>query len=353
MNRHSKFIILFFGALLVALVGEGVYLSITTRTAPPPNSLAQQVKDLEERLNTAEKKLQELQISSPQAATSSVVAQIQDLQERLAALAQTDSSSEIRDLQSRLNEISQKQENQPKEPSRDELMTGAVQRVAPAVVSIVITKDVPQLEVVYVNPFGDDPFFKDVQVRIPQYRQKGVAQQKVGAGTGFLVTEDGYILTNRHVVGDESASYTVLLSDGTQKKATVLYKDTDYDLAVVKIDGRGYTKTTLGESSSLKLGQTVIAIGNALGEYSNSVSTGIISGLNRTIQAQTGTTVEKLTGVIQTDAAINPGNSGGPLLDLNGNVIGVNVATVVGSSNISFAIPVDTVKVLTKRFFGN
>lgn len=352
MAKHRKIIILFFGAMLVILAGEGVYLSITARMASQ-NPFEQEVKDLQERLSVAEQKLEELQASAQGNGTSTTAAQIQDLQERLSALAQDNPSSEIKDLQSRLGELARKQESQPKESSRDELMTAAVQRVAPTVVSIVIAKDVPQLEVVYVNPFGNDPFFKDVQVRIPQYRQKGVTQQKVGAGTGFLVSEDGYILTNRHVVGDESASYTVLLSDGSQKKATVVYKDTEYDLAVVKIEGKGYATAPFGDSASLKLGQTVIAIGNALGEYSNSVSTGIISGLNRTIQAQDGNKIVQLSNVLQTDAAINPGNSGGPLLDLNGKVIGVNVATVLGSNNISFAIPSDIVKVLTKRFFGN
>lgn len=353
MSKHGRITILLLGAILIIAVGEWVIVTIATRRAAIRDPLIQQVQDLQQRLEITEQKLREMQTFGAKNATSTVETQIQDLQERLAALAQNNSSSEIKDLQSRLNELSQKQENQPKEPSRDDLMTASVQRAAPAVVSIVITKDVPQLEVVYVNPFGDDPFFQDVQVRIPQYRQKGVTQQKVGAGTGFLVSNDGYILTNRHVVGDDKASYTVLLSDGSQKKATVLYKDTDYDLAIVKIEGSGYATAPLGNSGSLKLGQTVIAIGNALGEYSNSVSTGIISGLNRTVQANDGGKIVQLSGVLQTDAAINPGNSGGPLLDLNGNVIGVNVATVIGSNNISFAIPSDVIKLLTKRFFGN
>ncbi len=259
-------------------------------------------------------------------------AQISGLQKQLAEVAQQKSVETVR------TEVIQGK-------SQEELLTAAVANTAPAVVSIVISKQVPQLEVVYVNPFGDDPLYKDFGIRVPVYQQKGTQKQDVGAGTGFLIRNNGYILTNRHVVEDTSAEYTVLLANGTQKTAQVVYRDATKDIAIIKISGTGYTTENLGDSGSLKLGQSVFAIGNALGQYSNSVSTGIISGLNRTIQAsdQSGAT-ETLTGVIQTDAAINPGNSGGPLVDLNGNVVGVNVATVVGSNNISFSIPINTVK---------
>jgi serine protease Do len=226
--------------------------------------------------------------------------------------------------------------------SQDDLLTESVSKNAPAVVSIVISKDVPQLKVVYENPFGNDPFFKDFGFRIPRYQQKGTVRQKVGGGTGFLVTRDGYIITNRHVVNDSAASYTALLSTGEQKEITVIYKDPVFDLALVKIEGSNFPAVTLGDSKSLKLGQTVIAIGNALGEYNNSVSVGIISGLDRSIEASG----EKLAGVIQTDAAINPGNSGGPLVNLSGQVVGVNVATVRGASSISFSIPINDIKAI-------
>ncbi len=231
----------------------------------------------------------------------------------------------------------------------DELLTQAVAKVAPAVVSIVISKDVPLLEIDYVNPFGNDPFFHDFGIRIPVYRQKGFTEKKVGAGTGFIINSNGYIVTNRHVVSDPQAKYTVLLSDGNQKQAQVIYIDEKWDIAVLKIDGGNYPYVKLGNSDKLKLGQTVLAIGNALGEYSNSVSVGIISGLNRTIEAAGNGQVERLEGVIQTDAAINPGNSGGPLVDLQGEVIGVNVATVRGSENIGFAIPINIVKQILAR----
>lgn len=229
--------------------------------------------------------------------------------------------------------------------SQDELLTTAVTKASPAVVSIVISKDVPLLKVEYVNPFGDDPFFGDFGIRIPTYRKVGTQKQKVGAGTGFLVRSDGYIVSNKHVVSDTAAEYVALLATGEQKAAQVLYRDPQHDLAVLKIDGSGYPSLPLGNSSSLKLGQTVVAIGNALGEYNNSVSVGIVSGLNRTIQAGDDSgRVETLAGVIQTDAAINRGNSGGPLLDLSGNAVGVNVAMEQGANDIGFAIPINDVK---------
>lgn len=239
-----------------------------------------------------------------------------------------------------------------RQKSQDELLTAAVAKTAPAVVSVVISKDVPNLTVTYQNPFGDDPFFKDFGIQVPVYQQNGTVRKQVGAGTGFFITSDGYILTNKHVVADDKADYTVLLSTGAQKQAKVIYKDLSNDIAVIKIDGNNYPAVSLGDSNSLKLGQTVIAIGNALGEYNNSVSVGIVSGLNRTIEASGAGSSERLSGVIQTDAAINPGNSGGPLLNLDGAVLGVNVATVQGSSNISFSIPINTVKSIIKMVMG-
>ncbi len=265
--------------------------------------------------------------------------QLQELSERLGQLPQTASATPT----------IIKQEIVKSEPNQEELLTAAVAQVAPAVVSIVVSKDVPKLEIEYINPFGNDPFFRDFGVRIPVYRQKGVTEQKVGAGTGFLIRSDGYIITNRHVVSDVQAKYTVLLSSGEQKAAEVVYRDPQYDIAILRIAGKGYPYVRLGDSDKLKLGQTVFAIGNALGEYNNSVSVGIISGLNRTIEASDGRQIEKITGVIQTDAAINPGNSGGPLVDLSGKVIGVNVATVRGSENIGFAIPVKVVKQILRQ----
>lgn len=210
-----------------------------------------------------------------------------------------------------------------------------------SVVSIVITKDVP----LYENTYDPYDFFNF------ERQQVGSEERQVGAGTGFIISEDGLVITNRHVVEDEDASYTVIFSDGTKKEATVLSKDTILDIAFVKLEGNGYKALNLGSSNGIKVGQTVIAIGNALGEFSNTVSTGIISGLQRDIVAtdSQGLSAEELNGVIQTDASINQGNSGGPLLDIKGNVIGVNVAVAGEAENIGFAIPIDLVKDLIQR----
>ncbi len=235
--------------------------------------------------------------------------------------------------------------------SAQEVVTAAVAKTTPAVVSIIITKDEPQYRVVYKNPFGNDPFFKDAGIQVPAYEPTGQIQsQKIGAGSGFIISSDGYIITNKHVVADDKASYTVLLSNGKKQTAQVVYKDSTNDIAIIKISGINYPSVKFGNSKSLQLGQTVVAIGNALGEYNNSVSMGIISGLDRTIKAASSDgSTETLIGVIQTDAAINPGNSGGPLLDLGGNVIGINVATVQGSNNVSFSIPEDVFRSIIKR----
>ncbi len=232
--------------------------------------------------------------------------------------------------------------------SQSQLVTDAVAKVLPAVVSVIISKDVPQYQVTYQNPFGDDPFFQGFGVQVPVYTPTGKTEsQTVGAGSGFLVSSDGYVATNRHVVTDTNASYTVLLSTGKQETATVVYRDPKYDIAILKIAGTGFPYASFGDSSALALGQTVVAIGNALGQYNNSVSVGVISGLNRTISASDENgNVETLTNVIQTDAAINPGNSGGPLVDLSGDVVGINVATVQGGSNVSFSLPINTVKTI-------
>jgi serine protease Do len=167
--------------------------------------------------------------------------------------------------------------------------------------------------------------------------------QEVAAGSGFFVSSDGYIITNKHVVDTPGAVYTVYTNDGKTHAAKVVARDPLLDIAVVKIAGSGYPALALGNSDDIQVGQTAIAIGNALGEFSNTVSVGVISGLGRSIQAgdDMGST-ESLNQVIQTDAAINPGNSGGPLLNLEGQVVGINVAVAEESQSIGFALPVNT-----------
>lgn len=214
-----------------------------------------------------------------------------------------------------------------------------------SVVSIVISQDVPIYE--NYNPWEElfNPNFRGRQ-------QIGTEERQVGAGTGFIISPDGMVITNRHVVDTTDASYTVIFNDGSKKDAKVLSIDSLLDIAFIKIDDASDLQyLELGTSENLKVGQSVIAIGNALGEFSNSVSSGIVSGLARDIIASDGSgrNSGQLNGLIQTDASINLGNSGGPLLDLSGKVIGVNVAMANGAENIGFAIPIDDVIKLIER----
>ncbi len=228
--------------------------------------------------------------------------------------------------------------------SEESKVVNLVKKADPAVVSIVVSKDVPILEKYYSNPFGDlwgDNFFS-----IPQYRQNGTEKKQVGAGSGFIVSADGLVVTNRHVVSDESASYTLYTNEGKSYDVEVVARDTYLDLAILRIKGgKDFPYLSFADSDKILLGQTVVAIGNALGEFRNSVSVGVVSGLSRSITAGDGQgNSEVLERVIQTDAAINHGNSGGPLLDINGKVIGVNVAVAEGSENIGFALPGNAIK---------
>lgn len=229
--------------------------------------------------------------------------------------------------------------------SHEEAVTTAVKIASPAVVSIILTADVPVIERSFMNPFND--FFGEqtpggFQFQVPQVQQRGTTRQEIGGGSGFLISADGLILTNRHVVEREDVQYTVFTADGKKHEAQVVSSDPALDLAIMKIDGGGYPFLALGNSDQLIPGQTVIAIGNALAELKNTVSVGVISGLARSIVAGDALgQSELLEQVVQTDAAINPGNSGGPLLNLRGQVEAVNVAVAEGSQSIGFAIPIN------------
>lgn len=236
--------------------------------------------------------------------------------------------------------------------SQEELVIQVVEKASPAVVSVIVTKDVPKLKMYYENPFEEfeeffGPFF---EFKIPRFKQEGYEKKEIGGGTAFFISEDGFLLTNAHVVSDEKADYTVLTNDGKKYPAKVLARDKLRDLAILKVEGKNFPFLVLGDSDSLRLGQTVIAIGNALGEFRNTVSVGVISGLGRTVTAGGGGLIETIDNVIQTDAAINPGNSGGPLLNLKGEVIGINFAMASGAENIGFAIPVNQAKKALSQF---
>jgi serine protease Do len=256
------------------------------------------------------------------------------------------SASVLDDIQNFLRRgfVSQQEQVQapPFQPtnSYEEAIVSSVRAAAPAVVSVAVTKDVPVIE----ECLRSQQFFGQIfQFSVPC--ERGTERREVGGGSGFIISADGYVLTNKHVVDDADAEYTVLTNDGKKYPATVLGRHPSLDIAVLKISGSGFPTAKLGDSSGIQLGQTAIAIGNALGEFRNTVSVGIVSGLARSVAAQSsGGTVETIENVIQTDAAINPGNSGGPLLNSNGEVIGINTAMVSGAQSIGFAIPINAAK---------
>lgn len=179
---------------------------------------------------------------------------------------------------------------------------------------------------------------------IPSFRG-GTRTVAGNVGSGFVIRANGYIATNKHVVSLSADEYSVIINEDEHYTVTDVYEDPDDDIAILKIDAQDLRPLPLGDSSKLKLGEMVIAIGTPLGEFANSVTTGVVSGVNRSVEAQSydGFTQE-ISGLIQTDAAINPGNSGGPLLNAKGEVIGINTAVAGEAQNIGFAIPVNKLK---------
>ncbi len=218
--------------------------------------------------------------------------------------------------------------------SEEEQVLRVVARALPSVVAVSITKEV-------AIPSSRDPFFNDLLEEAPPTTRR----ERIGGGSGFFVSEDGLLVTNRHVVADPLADYSIITQDGKRHTAKILDVDPSFDLAILRVeDISGITPLELGDSDALKVGQTVLAIGNALAEFQNSVTKGIVSGKNRRIIAGGGGSTELIEEAIQTDAAINPGNSGGPLLDLRGKVIGVNTAVSRNGQSLAFAIPAHVVR---------
>lgn len=232
--------------------------------------------------------------------------------------------------------------------SEESLIINVVKDVSPSVVTVGIegvptSKSIPNLE-----PFGF--FFDEPQVPAPDKDP-----QESYIGSGFVIKSDGLIVTNRHVVADSDYKYIIVDQKGNKYNVTNIYRDPLNDLAILKVanpPSGGFNEAELGDSGRLQVGQMAIAIGTALGEFRNTVTTGVISGLGRGITADNpfeGLS-ERLDDVIQTDAAINPGNSGGPLLNSAGQVIGVNSAVSAKGQNIGFAIPINIVKDSLKNF---
>jgi len=213
-------------------------------------------------------------------------------------------------------------------------------KVCPAVITVVISKDLPKIEGFYLMPFGGQNLI------MPKVNKGRKEKTKIGGGSGFIVSPDGYIITSNHVVGDKEADYTIVFDPEKKYPAKVVSRDPINDVAILKIKAKNMPYLDLGDSQNVDLGQTVVAVGNALGEFHDTISTGVVSGLSRFITAFSGIDhrAERLRGLIQTDAAINPGNSGGPLVDIEGKVIGINTAVVMGAQNIGFAIPINYAK---------
>lgn len=213
-----------------------------------------------------------------------------------------------------------------------------VERITPAVVSIVVKKT--RAEVYEGGSYFASPFY------YTQPLDESTASElvEVSSGTGFFVTSDGYILTNRHVVDEEGASFVVVTNDGEELAATLVDVDPFQDIAILRVEGDGFPMVTLGDSEGIRIGQTVIAIGNTLSEFRNTVTKGVVSGINRRVTAGDSYNTEVIEQAIQTDAAINPGNSGGPLINLLGEVIGINTAVSFEGESVGFAIPINEAK---------
>ncbi|MBI4058115.1 trypsin-like peptidase domain-containing protein, partial [Candidatus Microgenomates bacterium] len=226
--------------------------------------------------------------------------------------------------------------------TEESVVIDVAERVSPSVVTV--SRESPRRRVLQFSPFGGFGF-----------QEEGGKPQDIG--TGFIISSDGLLVTNKHVVSETDVKYKVVTKDDKEFSVEKIYRDPANDLAILKINpsadsGHVLKPVELGDSSNLKVGQFVIAIGTALGEFRHTVTTGVISGLGRGITAGTPFEgfVERLDNVIQTDAAINPGNSGGPLLNSAGQVIGVNAAIAQGAQNIGFAIPINVVRDSIKNF---
>lgn len=218
-------------------------------------------------------------------------------------------------------------------------IVSVAKKACPAVITIVVSKDVSRIEGYYLVPLGDQ------QTMVPKINDSK-EKTKVGGGSGFVISPDGYIFTCSHVVDDTDASYTAIIDPEHKYECQVLAKDPLIDVAVLKINAKNLACLPMGNSIKIQLGEEVLAIGNPMGEFDDTLSAGIVSGLSRKITAYGGSKMQEtsLRGLIQTDAAINPGNSGGPLVNMNAEAIGINTAMVMGAQNLGFAIPINYAK---------
>ena len=249
-------------------------------------------------------------------------------------------SSTIQSLQTNLNfpQIPISNNGRVRVVSEESVVIDVVKKVGPSVVTIALETN--------REPVDDDIFFF---FGFPRPEDENDEPQNIGSG--FILSDDGLIVTNKHVVSNPQTTYSIITYEEVNYQITQIYRDPLNDIAIIKIDpnehpGTNLPAVTLGDSDNLQVGQLAIAIGTPLGEFNNSVTKGIVSGLGRGIVAGSPFEgfVERLDNVIQTDAAISPGNSGGPLLDSQGRVIGINTAVSQGGENIGFALPINLVK---------
>lgn len=227
----------------------------------------------------------------------------------------------------------------------ESVVIDVAEQTSPSVVTVSVTTQRQR-----VSPFFMDPFGLFGRQYYGQDEPETISQD---IGTGFVIDqEQGLIVTNKHVVSNSGSEYKVITKDDTEHTVERIYRDPANDLAIIKVSGDLPPALELGDSNELKVGQFVLAIGTALGEFRHTVTTGVISGLGRGISAGDGwgSYAEEIDNVIQTDAAINPGNSGGPLINSAGQVIGVNTAVAQASENIGFALPIDIVKASLDNF---
>ncbi len=220
-------------------------------------------------------------------------------------------------------------------------------KVCPAVITVVVSKDLPKVEEFYSFPYGGKEYIMPMMGKDGKGKME---KMQIGGGSGFIISTDGYVITSNHVVADTTAEYTVIINPKHKHSAKVLSRNPINDIAILKIEPPAGEKNLpyvdLADSNEIQLGEDVVAVGNALGEFHDTLSAGIVSGLSRYITAFGGIDhqMQNLRGLIQTDAAINPGNSGGPLVNMEGKVIGINTAMIMGAQNIGFAIPINYAK---------
>jgi len=218
-----------------------------------------------------------------------------------------------------------------------------IKKVMPAVVSIVVSENLKEIP-------------KKLITSATQKKLKKIANNngdiEVGGGSGFIIDKSGLIATSKHIVADPKANYTIIINNGKKFKAKVVFRSPHNDIALLKLPIINYKLPIikLGNSDKVQLGENVLAFGSPLGNFPNTVSEGIVSGLHRKIKAETDlkSGEDTLKEMIQTDAAINPGNSGGPLVNMKGEVIGINTVAVANAENISLAIPINPIKEILK-----